>query len=380
VSVQPAAVDLRVGGTTELRVRALDAAGAELTGRRVAFTSSDPAVATVSDAGLVTAVRPGGATVTVSSEQRTALVAVTVTPVPVVSVTVSPASPSVVVGANVQFEAAAADSAGRPVSGRTVLWTSSDEQVVRVTSAGLATAIGPGTARITATVEGRTASQTVTVLPRPAAAVVVTAPQTTPAVGDAVQLAVRVTDAAGNVLTGRTVAFASDSPSVATVSESGVVTARSPGRATISATVEGVRGTLAIRVVPVPVAAVEVTPSTVELIVGRTVRLTATPRGASGAALPGRTVTWTSGAPLVVTVGQDGVVTGITPGAGIVFAEVEGVVGQVSVRVRAAATAVAPALRFGAAPPERGVSSAVARSLPAHPALGGERAAPHTAP
>jgi hypothetical protein len=51
-------------------------------------------------------------------------------------------------------------------------------------------------------------------------------------------------DARGNVLTGHVVTWASSNTAVATVSETGVLTCVSPGSATITATSEGVTGTV----------------------------------------------------------------------------------------------------------------------------------------
>lgn len=54
-------------------------------------------------------------------------------------------------------------SSGMPLTGRTVAWTSDDDQVATVTEQGRVTARGPGAARITATSEGRSAQATIEV-------------------------------------------------------------------------------------------------------------------------------------------------------------------------------------------------------------------------
>jgi hypothetical protein len=63
-----------------------------------------------------------------------------------------------------------------------------------------------------------------------------------------VQLAAATRDAAGAVLTGRAVAWASGTPATASVSGSGLVTAVTPGTAAITATSEGRNGTATITV------------------------------------------------------------------------------------------------------------------------------------
>lgn len=334
VAVAPATVNLRVTGTQQLQVQTLDATGAQLAGRPVTYTTSDARIATVSNAGLVTAVAVGAATITATSEGASTLVPVTVTAIPVASVLVAPTNPTVVAGRTVQLSATALDSLGRALSGRTVSWTTSDARVASVSSTGLVSGLAAGTARITATFDGVSGSQQLTVTLTPVAGVTVSAGKTTMIVGDTTLATARLTDAAGNVLTGRVVAFASDAPSVATVNATtGVVTAVNAGTANISATSEGVRGSITLRVNVVPVASVTVSPPTSTIVTGGTVALTATAKSAGGATITGRPVSWTSGAPTIVSVASDGTVKGLAAGTAIVFASVDGVLGQATVNV-----------------------------------------------
>jgi hypothetical protein len=85
---------------------------------------------------------------------------------PVASVEVSPDSASVAVGETVQLTATPRDAEGQPLSGRTVTWATSAPPVATVSSTGLVTGVGAGTATITATSEGihGTSSVTVTAL------------------------------------------------------------------------------------------------------------------------------------------------------------------------------------------------------------------------
>jgi len=82
----------------------------------------------------------------------------------------------------------------------------------------------------------------------PVASVTVSPAAVSLTVGQTMQLAAVTKDAAGNVLTGRTVTWSSSNTSVATVSGTGLVTGLTAGTATITATSEGVAGTAAITV------------------------------------------------------------------------------------------------------------------------------------
>ena len=81
----------------------------------------------------------------------------------IVSVVVSPASSTIAVGATQQFTAAIRDSNGSNVTNATVTWSSANASVATVSSNGLATGVGEGTAVITATVSGVSGSQDLTV-------------------------------------------------------------------------------------------------------------------------------------------------------------------------------------------------------------------------
>jgi WD40 repeat protein len=133
-----------------------------------------------------------------------------------------------------------------------------------------------------------------------------------------------VRDGAGNALSGRTVAWSSGNAAIAAVDAGGTVTGIAPGTAEITATSEGRAGTATITVTPVPVAAVTVTPATASLVIGGTQQLTASARDATGAALAGRPVTWTSSTPAVASVSTTGVVTALAVGTATITASIEG--------------------------------------------------------
>ena len=123
-------------------------------------------------------------------------------------------------------------------------------------------------------------------------------------------------------------------PSIASVTQAGVVTGRGEGSATLTARREGVRGTVTVSVTPAPVAAIEVMPSQVSLEVGGArKRLTATVKGASENTLSGRAVTWTSSDSSIVSVTQAGVVTGLKEGSARITAKSDAAQGTTRVEV-----------------------------------------------
>src|SRR6266699_3538713 len=219
-----------------------------LLGRNFAFRTEQAALSVLNNLGLYAKV--GSATVCnpgVSAWTPPARA-------PVASVAVSPATASPQVGQTAQLSATPKDSGGAALTGRTVTWTSGNTSMVTVSSSGLVKGVAAGTATITATSEGKAGSAAVTVTLVPVASVVVSpAPATLPLHGT-IQLGVTLKDASGNPLTGRTVAWTSSTPTIMTVSATGLVTdVADGGTATVTATSEGKSGTSAITVqAPLP--------------------------------------------------------------------------------------------------------------------------------
>src|SRR2546426_752230 len=168
----------------------------------------------------------------------------------------------------------------------------------------------------------------------PVASVAVAPASASVAVSGTVQLAATMKDAVGNVLTGRVVTWTSGTPTVATVSATGLVTGVSAGPATVTAASEGKTGSSAITVNAV-VASVTVTPASASVAVGGTVQLAATPKDASGNTLSGRVVTWASSAVAVASVNGSGLVTGLGAGSATISATSEGKSGSSAITVPA---------------------------------------------
>src|SRR5207249_2198048 len=103
-----------------------------------------------------------------------------------------------------------------------------------VDQTGLVSGVSSGPVTITATSEGQSGTAAVSVPGMPVASVSVIPATATVQVGDTLQLTTLVEDASGNILTGRTITWSSSSPSVATVSLSGLVTGVAAGSATIT--------------------------------------------------------------------------------------------------------------------------------------------------
>jgi len=154
--------------------------------------------------------------------------------------------------------------------------------------------------------------------------------------GEATALAATVADAAGNALSGRTVAWSSSNAAMVTVAANGVATGVAAGSATITATSEGKHGEATIVVGSATVATVAIVPNRVTIAPGETRPLAAIIANGSGNALSGRTVGWSSSNTAVVTVGANGVATGVAEGSATVTAISDGKRGDATIVVGSA--------------------------------------------
>jgi hypothetical protein len=167
------------------------------------------------------------------------------------TVSISPDNPTLAIGETVTLSATARDAAGGIVSGRPVAWTTSQPHIATVDpTSGLVTAVSVGVAIIRATIDTKSDQVLITVA-APVASVDVTARRTTVGISGTLQLTATTRDATGVTLTGRAVTWSSSDETKARVSETGMVTGVAAGSVTITATSEGVRGTIAIEIADV---------------------------------------------------------------------------------------------------------------------------------
>ena len=216
-----------------------------MTGQTLEWTSGNTEVVTVSG-GVVTIVGAGTATITVKVADTTvqATCEVTVKAAPVASsITVDDPTLALTVGdEDVALSATVKDQYGEVMTGQTLEWTSSKDEVVTVTD-GVVTIVGAGTATITVKVADTTVQATceVTVKAAPvASSITVDEPTLALTVGDEdVALSATVKDQYGAIMSGQTLEWTSDHEDVVTVNQYGVVSVVGAGTATITVKVVG---------------------------------------------------------------------------------------------------------------------------------------------
>ena len=277
------------------------------------WQTSDATIATVSGAGVLTALKAGTVVVTASIGTVSGTLSVVVNPA-LSTLIISPASFSIASGQKQQLTAQGVYSDGTSHDVTTqVTWTSNNGGVASV-SGGLVTGVSTGSATITATLGSvsKTASATVTA---------------------ASLQSINVSPATSSVATGQSQAFtayglfsdgsttditnsvtwSSNAANVATVNPTGLATGVGTGSATITATSGTASGSATLSVTSAILTSVDISPDDQTIPIGGQIQLTLT-GSYSDNTTQDITIgaTWTSSDPTLASVDPvSGIVTGV---------------------------------------------------------------------
>ena len=197
----------------------------------ITWTTSDETIATV-DGGKVTAVKEGEATVTATSDGKSATCIVKVDYIHVSEISLDITEKTLYVGETLNLTATVSPENS---TYKTVEWTSSDKSVATVDAEGKVEAIGKGTATITAKADGKEATCKLTVH-APVKGVSISKTALSLLVGESATLTATLIPA--DATPREELTWSSSAPDVVSV-DAGVVKAQTEGTATITATVEG---------------------------------------------------------------------------------------------------------------------------------------------
>ena len=218
------------------------------------FSSSDDNILRVYANGKITAKAAGEAMITVSSAENEQIydsILIKVTEVAAEGIEISNIPDEICVGDIHRLEIEFTPS---NTSDKSVIWKSSDEEVLKVSTSGSLTAKGEGTVTITATSSANpslSAAVEITVLPKPdipsipVESLEIEAASNVGYIGSTLKLAARLYPAEAD---GDTIWYSSDE-TVATVSQKGIVTCHKAGNVTITARCsEGIEQSISITV------------------------------------------------------------------------------------------------------------------------------------
>ena len=315
--------------------------------KQVTWSSAVKSVASVSTVGVLTGVSVGSTIVSAKFGQKSATALATVSAAVIDSIALTPPDPSLPKGTTRALAATAtlSDGSTEAVSSQAE-WTSSNEAVATVDSAGVVTAIAVGKAIISARVADVTVATNVTVVGASLVSIGVT-----PAAPSAVKGLTKQFTAMGSysdsTVTDITnqVTWASNDNSIATISNAsgshGLATANGVGSASISATLTGISGSATLTVSAATLLSIAVTPVAPSVAKGLTRQLTAMGTYTDATTQDLTTVvTWASSDQTKATIsnasGSRGLVSTVALGATLITATLNSITGTTVVNVTAA--------------------------------------------
>ncbi len=239
-------LSLTTGATEKLSVKSIEPSNASNKG--VKYTSNNPSVATVTSDGVIVANKAGSAVISVTSLDGGASSScnVKVSDVSIKSFNLSSSSANLVVGGTTSLTVK--NIAPANATNKSVTWSSSNNKIATVDNSGNVKAIKEGKVTITATANdgsGVNSSATINVSKIDVNSVSLSNERVIVEVGstDALTASIKPKNA-----TYQSVKWSSSDTKVATVSSSGVVTGKKMGKATITATVDGVKTSIPVYV------------------------------------------------------------------------------------------------------------------------------------
>lgn len=304
----PAALTVYVGGSTVLTPK-FTPEGAASTA--LVWSSADESVATVSQEGVVTGVNGGRTTVTVKCKEYSATCQVKVRKAAIgVELDITEADLKVGVD-ELQLTAIVEPSNSIDYD---LDWTTSDDAVAVVSDKGLVTPVGPGEATITVTVDRAHQATCVVRVTQPAEGVFLNKTELKIQRGTSETLEATVQPATTNI---KDLTWTSSAPEIASVDQTGKVTAHKLGEADITVTtVDGGHTAVCKVTVIQKVTGVTLDKESASLRIGEeTLQLNAVvePSDASD-----KSLLWTSSEAGVASVSETGLVTPLAPGETVI--------------------------------------------------------------
>lgn len=298
---------------------------------RVAWSSSDAAVAAVSASGQVSALAPGNVAFTATLDGISGSASLTITGATLTGVQVRPINPSLATASQLQLQALAAfdDQSDLDVTSRAV-WATTNGTI---TAEGLLTAGGPGTGTVSASFGGFTGTTNLTVTGATLASIRITPANPLLAPGGRLLLTAVGVYSDGSEQELPRATWTTSNPASVTVDPTGLLQGVALGSSVITAQLNGISGT---------------TTATVDGLVSLSV-LPANARVATEASLPytavgtfsgggtqdlTRGVHWSSSDPGVASIAQTGVATGVKTGSTSITAQSGGVSGSTPLTVQ----------------------------------------------
>ena len=177
------------------------------------------------------------------------------------TVEVTPNGTEVHVGDKVQFKAVAKDAAGKLIDEKPEVWFAAPFDVAGADDKGIVVFHQPGVVTVGVVIGGKPGIAHVTVVTPPVAKIDIAPVSMALAVGSSTILSATARNANGDPRTDVPIQWKSDTPAIAKIDASGMVTAIAPGTAKLQATAGPASAEASIRVVADTVQSLSISPS-----------------------------------------------------------------------------------------------------------------------
>ena len=306
VSLNKDSATMNVGDTLVLNATILPN---NATNKDIEWTSSNKSIANVDQTGKVSAVSTGTVTITAqTSNGKNDNCTITVKPLEVSKIEIDRSNFSLDIGSNITLKINFYPTG----STSSIKWTSSDSGIAKVDQNGKVTGVKEGSATITATTSNNLkATSKVNVIKNTVSVTSVKLDKTTASINIGSTLTLKATITPSDA-SNKTLEWKSSNTNVATVDQSGKVTAKGVGTADIEVkTNNGKTAKCSITVKAIEVTSIELDKTSTSVNIGSSVTLKATvkPDNATN-----KKLTWSSSNTSVATVDQNGKVTGVSKG------------------------------------------------------------------
>ena len=232
-----------------------------------------------------------------------------------------------------QLTVAAFNSLGAPVPAE-VSWRSTDPSIVGIVPGSRIEARAVGTARVIASSGSLADTTIVTVTNDPVLIDIAATDLSLIYLDEAATPAITIRNARGDILPRTAVTWRADDIAIATVSASGVITARAVGTTQVRATAGSLGDSIRVTVSNDPRSIVVSGERDTVTAVGRTVAYSAEVRNAGNAVMIGYPVGWSSTNPAIATVSSGGLVTAVGTGTTLIIGTAGTVADTITIVVR----------------------------------------------
>jgi uncharacterized protein YjdB len=335
ISVTPDDMTLAIGVGEQYTASAIYSDGSIqdlVTG--VTWTSSNSSVATVDSNGLATTLGAGTTTITATVGSFTDASVITVVAAHLQTITLTPTNVTMAAGTQQQFTAVGNFDDGSTQVLISALWSSSSSSVLAIDQNGLALAVGPGSSTVSVTSGTVSASTSVTVSTATLVSLAIA-----PANSSMPDDATRQFSATGTFSDNSTqdmtqsVLWSSATPTVATITNLGLVSSLSTGSTTITAMLGSVSNSTTLTVSNVTLVSIAISPANGRVQKGTSLKFTAVGTYSDGSTATLTNVSWRSSKNNLANMRRNGILHAKKAGTLTVTASAFGVTGSTSVTI-----------------------------------------------